>query len=100
VLAGPVDQDLSHGFGGDAEEVAATGIGSIADEPKVRLVHERGGIETVIGTFLGHLHRGQPAKLVVDERQQQLGRPGVAVLRVGKDTGYFAHRHGFRRQSG
>jgi hypothetical protein len=97
VLAGPVDKDLAHRFGGDAEEVAVVGIRLVADEPKVGLMHQGGGVERVIGPFPGHLHRGQPAQLVVNQRQELLGRPNVAVLDSRKDTGHVVHRHGFRR---
>ena len=66
-MAGPVDQNLPHGLGSDAEEVAVIGIGPVADEPKVGLVHKRGRVERVIGPFPGHLGRGQFAQLVVNQ---------------------------------
>ena len=68
-MAGPVDENLPHGLGGDAKEVAVIGIGPVADEPKVGLVHQGGGVERVIGPFPGHLGRGQLAQLVVNQRQ-------------------------------
>jgi hypothetical protein len=69
VLAGPVDEDLTHCFGGNAKEVAMIGVGPVAEEPKVSLMHRGGGIERVIAPFSGHLRRGQPAQLVVNQRQ-------------------------------
>ena len=96
VMASPVDEDLPHGLGGDVEEVTVIGIGPVADEPEVGLVHQGGGVERVIGAFPRQLRRGQPAQLVIDQRQELLGRPGVAVLDSGKDPGHVVHRHGFR----
>jgi hypothetical protein len=68
-MSGSVDEDLTHRFGGDTEEVAMIGVGPIADETKVSLVHQGGGVDRVIGPFPGHLGRGQPAQLVVNQRQ-------------------------------
>ena len=61
VMASPVDENLPHGLGGDSKEVAMIGIGPVADEAKVGLMHQGGGVEGVIGTFPGHLGRGQLA---------------------------------------
>ena len=45
------------------------GVGPAADETEVGRVYQGGGVERVIGPFPGHLGRGQPAQLVVNQRQ-------------------------------
>jgi hypothetical protein len=68
-MAGPINENLPHRFGGNAQEVAVIGIGPTADETKVLLLHQGGGVERVIRPFRSHLGRGQPAQLVLDQRQ-------------------------------
>ena len=49
-------------------------------QPQVRLVDQGRGLERLAGLLLGQLLGGQLAQLVVDQRQELLGRLGVALL--------------------
>ena len=40
------------------------------DEPHERFIHERGGLECVIGTFTGHVTARHLVKLAMHERHQ------------------------------
>jgi hypothetical protein len=70
-----VDQDLPHGFGCGAKEVAAViplllpGSGQL--EPG--LMDESGGLERVAGIRLGHFASSQSAQFFIDQRQQFVG---------------------------
>src|SRR5262249_46372830 len=81
---GVLDQDPAHGRGGRAEKMAATvpaeRRGTSPHQPHVRLVNQRGRLERLPGLLLGQLLSGQLAQLVVDQGQELLGRPGVALL--------------------
>ena len=48
--------------------------------PQVRLVDQGGGVEGVPGSLRGHLRGGKFPQLVVDQRQQLLGRLAVSLL--------------------
>ena len=62
-----------------------------AHEPQPRLVDERGGLERVAGGFVRHLMPGEPAQLVIDQREQ-LGRGlGIALLDGVQQPGDVAH---------
>ena len=77
------DQDPPHGLGSGGKEVpAAVPMLHAVDvnEPKVGLMNQRGGFERLAGLLLGQLLRGQLAELVVDQRQELLGRLRVALL--------------------
>ena len=97
LAAGILDQDAAHGLGGGGEEVPAAVPAPIlrrADEPEVRLVDQGGGLERLAGPLPGQPMRGQPAELVVDQRQELIGRSGVALLDGREDAGDVVHRRG------
>ena len=78
---GMLDENAAHRLGrGDVEmgRVVEGGVAR-ADEPEVGLVHQGGRLQRVLGALPGHLALGRPAQLVVDERQQLLGGPWVAL---------------------
>src|SRR5688500_529986 len=90
-----VHEYASHGLRGGAEEVPAPvpsrrRLGS--DAPEVRLVHQRRGLKRVIRSLGCHPLYGQPAQLVVHERQEFGGRAGVAFANGIENPSYVSHR--------
>ena len=82
---GVLDQDPPHGLGRRGEEVAASVPGPVgidADQPQVRLVHQRRGLERLPGRLPRHPLRGQPPQLVVDQGQQLASRSSALRGRV------------------
>jgi len=92
--AGVFDQDAAHGLGRGGEEVAAP-VPILCllspDQSDVRLVDQCCSLQSLPGR-LGRQPRGsQPPQLVIDEREQLGGGPGVAALDGGEDVGYVGH---------
>ena len=52
------------------------------------------GLQGQVGWLVGHLLDGQPAKPVVDQGQQSLGRLRIALLDRGQQPGDRVHRPG------
>ena len=50
------------------------------DDPKIGLMHQGRGLERLAGLLLRQLQGGQLAQLVIDQRQELLGRLRVAKL--------------------
>ena len=69
----------------------------VTDQPEVGLVDQGRGLERLPRLLLGQLLRGQPAELVIDQRQQLLGGLGIALLDRREDPCHFIHR---RRRPG
>ena len=65
---------------------------SPSDQPEVRLVDQGGGLERLAGLLLRQPLGGQLAQLVVDQRQELLGRLGVALLDRREDAGHVVHQ--------
>ena len=61
-------------------------------QPDVRLVDQGCGLERLPGLLLGHLLGRQPAQFLIDQRQELLGRVGIALLDGGEDSGDLVHR--------
>ena len=87
-----VDQNAPHGFRRGGEEVAAVVEVLVADETQVRLVDQGGGVQGVPGILRGHPRGSELPQLVVDQRQQLLGRLAVALLDGREDAGDVVHR--------
>jgi hypothetical protein len=49
------------------------------------------GLQRLAGLLVRQPLRGQPAQLVVDERQELLGRVGVALVDRGQDARHVGH---------
>jgi hypothetical protein len=66
---GVFDQDATHRLGRRTEEMRAIlkGWGISTDQPHPGLVDERGGLERMAGSFVGHLLRRQTAELFVND---------------------------------
>src|SRR5262249_14923657 len=92
---GVVHQDVTHGFGRCGEEVAAAipvRSRAPAHQAQVRLVDEGGGLESLSGLLVGQFLGGQPAQLIVDQRQDAAGGGRVAVGNSFKKLGDLVHR--------
>ena len=70
-----------------------------ADQPQVRLVHQRGGLKRLAGLFLRQFLRRQLAQLVVDDGQKLLGGVRVAVLDGVENLGHVTHGTAFRLEN-
>ncbi len=93
---GLLHEDPPHGLGRGRKEVAARlpALSLIRrDEPQIRLVDERRRLEGVSCRLLRHPRRGQPAQLIVHQRQQLLRRVGIAALNRRQDLGDAGHAH-------
>ena len=58
----------------------------LIDQPKVRLVDERCGLEGVVAPLAEQIRGGQPAQLIVHERQHLVARPLVALAPVEQQS--------------
>ena len=89
-----LDEHPPHGFGGGGEEVSAAvpAFGALLiDKPHVSLVHQGGGLQRVVGRLVRHPGGGEFAQLVVDQRQQLLGRRRVALFDRFQHAGHIGH---------
>jgi hypothetical protein len=89
-LAGPLHQDPPHGLGGGAEEVCppapARRLG--LEQPQVHLVDQGRGLQRCSWRLCGHPLVGELPQLLVDQREQPLGRVAVTLRRrVGEPRG-------------
>ena len=69
------------------------GPSSASDQPEVGLVDQGRGLERLAGLLLRQPLGGQLAQLVVDQRQELLGRLRVALLDGREDAGHVVHRY-------
>ena len=74
------DEDAAHGLCGGGEEVVAAVKLLVAGEAQIRFVDQGGGIERLARLFVSQLGRGDPAQLVVEQRQELLRGLRVALL--------------------
>ena len=95
LVPGPVDQDTAHGLGGGGEEVAGgrASAGRFAgpDQPQVGLVHQGGRLQGLAGLLLRQPLGGKPAQLIVNQRQELIGRFWVALFDGREYVGDIAH---------
>src|ERR1044071_5959065 len=80
--AGRLDQNASHRFSCDGEEMRAPFElrTTVLDHPEPRFMNERRRLESVPSLFLGHFIKRHPSKLVVDQRKQLLRGISFAPL--------------------
>jgi len=84
-------QDPPHRLGCNAEEMASIGELVIANQAHIRLMHQRGGIESVTRFLATKLCSGKMAEFVIDERQQSLGGRWFAVPNLIQNPRYIIH---------
>jgi hypothetical protein len=87
--------NAAHGLGGRCEEItsAVPALGPFGiDQPQIRLVDERRGLQCLPGLLVRQFLRGQLAEFVVDERQQLLRRVGIAPLNRRQNLRDVRHR--------
>ena len=95
LAASVLDQDPAHRLRGRREEVSAAvplRLVTFADEPEIGLVHQVGRLEALPRGLAGEPLGGQPAQFLVDQGQELLGGPRVALLDRREDVRDVAHR--------
>jgi len=55
-------------------------------------MHQRGGLQSLVGRFVRHARRSQLAQLLIDQRKQFIGGLGVALFDGLKNAGNVAQR--------
>src|SRR5262249_30159723 len=65
--------------------------GVSADEPKIRLLDQRRRLKGLSRLLRSQRWRGEPAQLIINERQKLFGRVRVAVLDRGQDAADIGH---------
>ena len=90
--AGLFNENAAHGLGGGAEEMSTPGEVWIraAHQPQPGFMHQRGGLQSLVGAFIRHARRRQLAQLLIDQRKQFIGGLRVAVLDGLKNAGNVA----------
>jgi hypothetical protein len=102
LAAGVFDEDTAHGLGGRGKKVAATvpasrlrlrGLTPPAhQEPKVSFMDQSGGVERLARFFACQLLSGQPAQLVINQRQQLIGRLRLSALDGVQELSEIVHQ--------
>lgn len=91
-LAGAFDDDAPHRLGRRGEELAPARPRRVfAGQPQPRLMHQRRGLEGVVGGLLRHLRRRQLAKFLVNQREQLVGGPGITRVQIAEELGDVGH---------
>ena len=87
--AGVVNQDLPHHLGGDPQKMPAIAIARLLlpQHPGVELVYQRRRLERMARTLLTDIAVRNPAKLVVNQRDQAVKSALVAPRKVLKQMG-------------
>jgi hypothetical protein len=92
LLSRPFDKNSSHRLGcGGKEVTAAVPVVIRSEQSQIRLVHKIGALQRLAWCFACELFAGQPAKLLVDKRQQLICGVNVPRLDSLQKLGYFAH---------
>jgi hypothetical protein len=86
-----LDENPPHGLGRCGEEVPSAIKLLIAHQAQIGLVDQGRGVKRVAGAFVGHMPGREPAKLVVDQRQQLRRGARVAVLDSAEEAGDLVH---------
>ena len=80
-----IDEDAAHGLGRGGEKVRAVGPRGlpVAAQPQPRFVDEGRGLQGLAGRFAGHARGGEPAQLIINERQQLVRSRRIALAHRG-----------------
>ena len=95
-----IDQDAAHRLSSGGEKVPpavpallmAPSRIATRQKARIRLMDQCCRLERLPGLLLSELLSGQPAQLVIDQRQELLGGTGLALPNGGQDAGDFSHR--------
>jgi hypothetical protein len=90
--AGFFYEDAAHRLGSGPEEVSpATEVRiRTAHQPQPGLMHERGGLQRLVGRLIRHACHRQLAQFLIDQRKQFIGGLGITVLNGLKNLSKFA----------
>lgn len=82
-----------HRFRGRRKELGASfpALLLFARQPQPSLMHERGGLQRLAGLLDGHLVRGEPPQLIINQREQFFGGVGITLLNTVEDARHVAH---------
>lgn len=82
--AGVVDENLTHGSRGHADEVVPVCHREVlaTSQPQIRFVDQGGGFQRVVQPFTLHETSSQTSKLVVEALEESLSRLCVATVRT------------------
>jgi hypothetical protein len=80
-LAGVVDDNAAHDFGGDAKEMLAIGpLGALlVDHLEIQLMHKRRSLKRMAGAFRAKEPVRQPVKVVVNQGHELFQRVRVSA---------------------
>src|SRR5205085_11063314 len=86
-----LDEDTAHGLSGDGKEVRAVARTHprVVDEPEIRLVDERRGLESIAGALAPHLSVCQASQFLIDQGHQVIKRGLVAIAPCVEQSGYL-----------
>ena len=82
-----IDEDLAHRPGGGPEEVrtALPARARVSEHLQIRLVHEGGGLQGVVGALVPHATIGEHSKLAIHERQKLIEGRTVPTAQASED---------------
>jgi hypothetical protein len=83
-VPGVVDQNPPHRLGRGCKEMPSSLELLVPDQPKVRLMHQGGGVEGVPRILRSHTRGRELPQLLVDERKQ-IGRGLAVAERCGSE---------------
>ena len=75
------------------EEVSQLSLFRV-NEPNIRFMHERRGLQRLVRFLLGHLGSGQLPQLFINQRQQLLGGRRIAGFNLAENACDVAHGPG------
>jgi len=88
-----IDQDSAHGLGRSFEELhPVLPVDVEPDELGVSLVNQRGGLQGVLCPFASHVVGGQTSELVVNQWQEGVDGPLLALAAIDEQLGHFPSR--------
>ena len=85
-------ENAPHHLRGDAEELRAILPAHfiLIDEPEINLVHQGGGLQSVIRAFPAEETDRLPVEFLVDQRKQRLERARITASPGNQPPGYLS----------
>lgn len=90
-----IDEDAAHDLRCYGYEVSAAlplQMLLASNQLHVRLIDQRGGLQSVIGTLAGHVAHRDAMELGINERDQVGLCLAIALAKTVEDLSYFSHR--------